>query len=267
MEQISGSYINLINSNNTWPIAVNTCVLNKLPEEHFISRRTKTNINLSSDRKNIKSLNNLQLIKFYLETREESIWQEIYHRVDPYVRCYINKALKSYKNVLAKEDFLSLKEDLTQETYLKLLNNDCQALKLYSGENNSGSFYCYLHKITFNLVINYFRQFKTQKRQAILCSLEEILSKSSSLPNDKASQYLCYCRLPQERLETTDLLNKAFSSYKNERNKKIFFASFILGMKSEEISKLSSFQDLSQNSIESVIRKGKKHLSSFFNLS
>ncbi|KAF0248948.1 MAG: hypothetical protein FD167_1648 [bacterium] len=108
----------------------------------------------------IRELTDLELIETYISTREETLWQEFYRRFDVHIRVYIKKNLRSYESTifLTQTDSFSLKEDLVQEIYLKLLKNDCQVLKNFNGKNNC--FYAYLHKITTTTVIDHFRQYK-----------------------------------------------------------------------------------------------------------
>lgn len=64
------------------------------------------------------------------------------------------------KNVQKSTETL---KDLKQEVYLKLLENDCGALKNFKGSNES-SFLGYLYTISVNVVRNYFKAQKTLKR-------------------------------------------------------------------------------------------------------
>lgn len=139
----------------------------------------------------IKELTNLGLIELYLRTKKESVWQEFYSRIDPYVRTYITKVLRSYEKIilLTQQDFVSLREDLVQEVYLKLLNNNCRVLRLYSSNDNNSVFYSYLHRVTTNLVIDYCSKWNRQKRQVTLLSLEDAETSIDENSNNHNDNY------------------------------------------------------------------------------
>lgn len=78
---------------------------------------------------NLNKLTNVQLVhKIANEPWNEEAWREFLHRFHKYVSFTIYSVCKrlGYTEGVAKV------EDLTQEVYLKLLNNDCEPLKRFT---------------------------------------------------------------------------------------------------------------------------------------
>ncbi len=213
----------------------------------------------------IRELTDLELIDAYISTRQETLWQEFYRRFDVHIRVYIKKSLRSYESTifLTQTDSFSLKEDLVQEIYLKLLRNDCQVLKNFNGKNNC--FHAYLHKITTTTVIDHFRQYKRQKRQAQILPLEVFFEEKHIPIVNKKSSYM-YSDLAFETVfELKDIVNKALMSCQNKQNKKIFLLFVILGLTSPEITQEQGL-NVGKSTVESVVRKVRKEIKRLFTI-
>jgi RNA polymerase sigma factor (sigma-70 family) len=80
-------------------------------------------------------------------------------------------------------------EDLVQDVYKRLIEDDCRALKQFSGSSEN-SFCAYLAMIAVNVVRDHFREARAQKRPKISFSLDQLLDEQRDAPllRDAVSQ-------------------------------------------------------------------------------
>lgn len=205
----------------------------------------------------LEKLENFELIKLCIEIKDEKIWREFYRRFNEPIECYVKKTLGYYKtnSFLKHREIKSLQEDLIQETYLALLKNNRKALRNYKDKNRC--FYAYLHRITVNTVINYFRQLRVQKRQAKVISLDDV--SINSLKDSSLISSGAYWDLVLLKCELENLLNKVSSTTHSNRNKRIFLLFTILGLNTKEIVK-SFDAPITIYTVENVINNMRKKL-------
>lgn len=270
MQKCLSNYVELIDSRNNWS------VLSLIKTKDIgLSSETKLNFNeldletierveglrKVEESEEIEKLDNYDLIKLCLENKEEKVWEEFYLRFNQCIEYYVKKALFLYKNnsYVKEIEFVSLQEDLVQEIYVKLLANDYKALRSYKDKDKDKSFYSYLHKISVNTVVDYFRHLDKQKRQGVELSLEKA---NRELSKDFFSSKLNPCDLTILKCELEDILNKALSSTQSKRNKKIFILFTVLGMTSKEIIEVFD-TPLTTDTIENVVKNIRKYLREF----
>jgi DNA-directed RNA polymerase specialized sigma24 family protein len=110
---------------------------------------------------NLKKLTNVQLVQIIAnEPCNEEAWREFLHRFHKYVSFTIYSACKrlGYAEGVAKV------EDLAQEVYIKLLNNNCEPLKRFTSLYEN-AILKYLKITAIRAVHTDFTTWKAQKRQ------------------------------------------------------------------------------------------------------
>ncbi|MDZ7288922.1 MAG: hypothetical protein ONB44_03960 [candidate division KSB1 bacterium] len=116
---------------------------------------------LSSQGKGISAKTNIELVRLLAdEPCHEGAWREFLHRFHKYVAFTIYNACKQldYGEGIAKV------EDLTQEVYVKLLNNNCEPLKRFTSSYEN-AILKYLKMMALRAVYTDFAARKAQKRQ------------------------------------------------------------------------------------------------------
>lgn len=253
MEQCLSSYVELIDSDSNWPVlsSIKSTFWESQPQLETCFKEVKIN-----KIEEIEKIDNFELIKLYLETKEEKVWEEFYFRFNRCIGSYVKGALLNYKDsILFKEmEFLSLQEDLMQEVYVKLLSSNCKALREYRDKNKC--FYAYLHRIAVNAVSDHFRKLNFQKRQALIVPLEKADDK---LRKDFFDPKIGSYNLILLRCELEDFLSKGLSTIHSKRNKKIFVLFTILGMSSKEIIQMFD-SSLTIDTIENVVKNTRKRI-------
>lgn len=112
-------------------------------------------------------LKNTELVKHCANNLNSNIaWSEFLSRYEKRICYTITQECK--KNEINKYclQFEETVRDLVQDVYLKILENDCKALKKFRGDSEN-SIYSYLTVIAKNVVRNYIIKMQAQKRPQI----------------------------------------------------------------------------------------------------
>ena len=216
---------------------------------------------------NFSQLSNEQLISICREQHSNSnlfdlAWVEFKIRFDQYIRLYIKKTIRMVNP--GAENYQELLEDLIQEVYLKLLSEDCQALKEFRG-GKENSFLAYLARISANIVMERGRRGQANKRRAITISIEKMLSSSESCSYAGRSvikDHLSHSNDPISTIyaqEIRDLLEQVLTGPNRERDKQIFELWAVDGFTYQEIAHMGFFS-LQETSIDSIIRRTRSKL-------
>jgi RNA polymerase sigma factor (sigma-70 family) len=108
---------------------------------------------------------------------DEAAWQEFVSRYHSSIKANVTKTFRIRANQETErraqfpEDLI---EDLVQTVYVRLIEEGHRALDRFEGEHEN-SIFRYLGIISMNVVRDYFREAKAQKRPKVSFSLDELL--------------------------------------------------------------------------------------------
>ena len=122
---------------------------------------------------------------------DEEAWHEFVRRYHPTIKANVLKTFhrKSREETDRRMQFPEdLVEDLIQAVYTKLVEDRNRALERFEGEY-ANSIYQYLGMISVNVVRDYFREIKAQKRPKVSYSLDQLLESTgdATLLNETVS--------------------------------------------------------------------------------
>src|SRR5262245_45288726 len=108
---------------------------------------------------------------------DDEAWQEFVRRYHSTIR---NNVIKTFHRKAKEESDRKpqfpddLVEDLVQAVYMRLVEDRNRALERFEGEHEN-SIYQYLAMISINVVRDYFREIRAQKRPKISICLDELI--------------------------------------------------------------------------------------------
>jgi RNA polymerase sigma factor (sigma-70 family) len=118
-----------------------------------------------------------RLMSLCASNREDvSLWSEFLRRVTPKILCFIRGTMKQHlggSTILADEPLLfggMQEKDLLQNTILRLVENDCAAMKRFSGSTDDELF-AYLAVISRSVVRSGLRMERAKKRPPDSCAV------------------------------------------------------------------------------------------------
>jgi RNA polymerase sigma factor (sigma-70 family) len=212
-------------------------------------------------------MKNAELIELCArEPWNRKAWLEFYNRFDKRIWLVIYRECKAMGISRQADQFKQTVEDLVQDVYVKLSDNNCKALKNFVGASEN-SIYTYLGIIAKNVVRNHAIKVKAQKRPSIEKSLDEVIAISETgekilirdtvrSPGSAAEQDFSVEIL---REEIEDILNKILTGKQLERDKLIFKLHLYQKFSAEDITKKFNF-GLSSKRISNLITSIKKDL-------
>jgi len=153
----------------------------------------------------------------------------------------------------------NLIEDLTQNTYLRLVKDDCKRLRNYIGENDK-SIYSYLALVVRTAVSEHEKKENAQKRQHRKKSLYdpagnegliliEILTNPYAPPPDEKLM------IESLRQEVEMILDEILTGSEKERDKEIFLYHVYEGQSAQQISERVSLSPKRIRNIVTMIRR------------
>ncbi len=193
---------------------------------------------------NTKKLNNIELIKLCArESWNRQAWLEFYSRFDERIWLVVYRNCKTLGLHKLDSQFKMTVEDLVQEVYAKLTDNNCKALTNFKGASEN-SIYAYLGVIARNVVKNYLISINAQKRSLPEKSLDDILmiTENGQMIFVKDVIKSPYSDVEDEfsvvilKEEIDAILDKILKSKDKDRNKLIFKLYFYEGFSAEEIA-------------------------------
>lgn len=214
------------------------------------------------------SLSNAELIKLCSQSAQHRAWEEFHQRFEKYIRMYIKKAWKG-RLALNDTDSACAREvmrDLTQEVYIKLLEDDQQALKSFKGEGDI-SFLAYLSRIAVNIVAEHFRKQLAEKRKGHMLSMDMVLDDHCVEPGGSRVLAFNYLSSNPEldiinkiaQRELADLLGELLTGPNARRDQLIFKLHTVDGYSTQQIAEIEQF-GLKMSSVESIIRRTRNRL-------
>lgn len=212
-------------------------------------------------------LSNTELVKRCANSlNNNSAWLEFFSR---YKQCiYYTIIHECQKNEVKKYcfQFEETVKDLVQDVYLKILENDCKALKQFRGESEN-SVYSYLKMIAKNVVKNYITKMQAQKRPQVEISLDTPImltdenepiyykDRKKSTSFDTEQEF----RLTILKEEIEYRLAKLLTGRKKKRNKLICQLHIYNGFSANEIALFFNF-GISTKHIANIISNSRQKL-------
>jgi len=187
-----------------------------------------------------------ELIRACAGSKDDPAWAEFIRRFQPVIAAAVLRVSR-----LWGEQPHSLLDDLIQETYLKLCENDRQLLRNFA-HRHKDSIYGFLKVLAANVVHDHFKHVQALKRGAAQTDplLEPIQIDSRTTGTD--SFEIVSQRLQLEQVEK--ILRQAAAGKDQERNCIIFWLRHRLGLTAGEIASISSFR-LTTEGVESVLMR------------
>lgn len=193
---------------------------------------------------------------------DEVAWQEFVRRYDHTIRLSVVKTFhrKAREEADRKPQFPEdLVEDLVQAVYMRLIEDHNRAIERFEGEY-ANSIFQYLSMISINVVRDYFREMRAQKRPKVSYSLDELLETSG----DGALSDEAHSRLDGQPMgygtesftleEIEQALNRVISGKNRDRDILIFKLRYGEGLTLEEITKAMGL-DISAISVGSILNR------------
>ena len=175
---------------------------------------------------------------------DEGAWQEFVRRYHGAIRSSVAKTF--YTRATQETDRRAqfpddLIEDLVQAVYVRLVEEGNRALDRFEGQHEN-SIFQYLGIIAMNVVRDYFREAKAQKRPKISFSLDELLENDGDggMLKDAVSGIDGSSGGPVSNLTMDDIenaLKRAVSRRHSDRDALIFKLRYFDGLTLEEIKK------------------------------
>ncbi len=198
----------------------------------------------------VRELSHNKLVKEIASNPGNQIaWMEFCRRYHTFI-------VETIMKILAKGKSHQLAEDIAQDVYQTLINNNCKALQGFIGKHEN-SIYKWLQMIAVRQTI---RQLKTQP-QTIPFDAENGAIESASLQSSQSQN----SRLYELIEEINHCLNKILKNTRHiERDKKIFWLRFYYDKTPEEIA--MRFDGLSVKRVWGVLTHLKKALQNHFEI-
>lgn len=192
-----------------------------------------------------------------------AVWQEFIARVQGQLRQWALQALRTFQQ---KEiaHYREAVDDIVQEVYVRLVQNDCQGLRAFNGKSEDELF-GYLKRIAHNVALNRMRQNAAQKRPRLAHSLDE-LTDSPSESHSHRSQPRFVAQALDEEIRIYELhehlnhyLDVVLRGPQKHRDKMLFQLFHYEGLTIEELEKLPGLS-LSRHAIEVAINRVSRRL-------
>lgn len=193
---------------------------------------------------------------------DEEAWREFVHRYHGAIKNSVAKTfhLRASQETDRRAQFPDdLIEDLVQAVYVRLIEEGNRALKRFEGEHEN-SIFQYLGIISVNVVRDYFREAKAQKRPKLSFSLDELLENlgDGAMLKDAVNNIdrtLTTAPAPSITMEDVEgALMRSVSRRHRDRDALIFKLRYYEGLTLEEIKKALGL-DISPIGIGSILNR------------
>lgn len=193
---------------------------------------------------------------------DDLAWKEFVRRYHSTIKSNVVKTfyMKAREETDRKPQFPEdLIEDLVQAVYVRLVEDRNRALDRFEGEHEN-SIYQYLAMISINVVKDYFREMRAQKRPKVSFSLDALLENSgdSSLLNHAVGNLDGHPAVQSDLSylmdEVEHALKHSVSGKNRERDILIFKLRFYEGLTLEEITRVMNL-DISAISVGSILNR------------
>lgn len=187
-----------------------------------------------------------ELVLKCIRSGDEASWEEFVRRFHGLIATVALRVSRRWG-----EPSPQLIDDLVQETYLKLCENNFRLLRSFE-PHHPDAFYGYLKVVTANLVHDYFKTKRAAKRGS---GTTEVANEAAveSAADAPASASAVYCSERRILLEELDaMLCELAEGSRLERDRRIFWLYYRVGLTANAIAALPSIR-LSTKGVESTI--------------
>jgi RNA polymerase sigma-70 factor, ECF subfamily len=195
----------------------------------------------------LSTLSHERLLKICAESGQVQAWEEFIARFNPLISAV---ALRT-ANKWAPTAEISL-DDLVQDVYLRLCENNCRILRDFRPEY-ADSIFGFLKTVTSNLVHDRLRSRYATKRGS--GEKHELLLATSLSANELPAKANCDVETIERDVllrEIDDHLTKVVSSEESDRNRTVFWLYYRSGLTARAISSIPGI-DLSTKGVESLV--------------
>jgi RNA polymerase sigma-70 factor (ECF subfamily) len=192
---------------------------------------------------------------------DDSAWEEFVTRYNRRVSLYVTRACR-YSG-WSSDDRGDLARDLMQEVYVRLIADECHALKAWRGESEE-ALLAYLARVVHAVACDALRRERSRKRAVNLLSLEGSPSDDGPSLADvlPATEWTAPDRMLAERLAPVRLraaLDSLHGGRNGARDALIFQLHVLDGLTASEIANLPGI-GMQVPSVESVLRRTRERL-------
>ena len=215
----------------------------------------------------IKEVQTIALMRLCVADPQNAVaWSEFLRRITPKIKCFIRGMLQIMlrKAIISSSRILPgafQEEDLLNKVLIRMVRNDFQCLRRFSGSNENELF-AYLAGVARNVVLSVLRRHKAAKRDLnhrTVASLSLQLSTQGYLSDPTG------CRSLERRVLAAELWRMAEKLLRNsigataERDRQIFYLYFCEDISIAKIAQISG-PGLTTSGVKKVIRRIVRHL-------
>lgn len=189
-------------------------------------------------------LSSAELVRQCAGSRNPDAWTEFIRRFQPVIACAVLRTARRWG-----EPPRQLLDDLVQDTYLKLCEDECQMLKSFQPHHDD-SIYGYLKKVAANVALDHFKAAMADKRGAgqIDAIDDLVLFDPKTAGNDGEAEI--FRNLQIGKIDV--ILTKALTGKDGQRNRTIFWLRYRQGFTASEIAAVPAV-GLTTEGVESVL--------------
>ncbi len=213
---------------------------------------------------NLTNLTNNELVELCAQQPDNrSAWMEFYDRFDERIWLVVYRECKQKEIAKHSAPFRQVVQDLVQDVYVRLVENDCKALKDFIGISEN-SIFTWLGIVAKNVVRNYSIKMGAKKRPLIGNSIDDIKAISKiQIAKDKVSTVYINGEddfsVEYLKEEIEEILERHLRGKGKERNKLIFKLYIYEGFSPDEIASHLKFS-LSVKTVRNIISDIKREL-------
>ena len=197
----------------------------------------------------LSSLSAVELVRKCAHSNDAAAWRELVRRFHPVIAAAVLRTARR-----CCEPPRQLLDDLIQDTYLKLCNNNCRLLRSFQPEH-SNSIYGFLQVMAANVVHDHFKAERAGKRGAGRHT-ESLSERVQSDPQARVTAAGGSGAMERQILlrQVDEVLAHLTASPELKRNRMIFFLYYRQGLTASEIASLPSLQ-LTTKGVESILAR------------
>jgi RNA polymerase sigma-70 factor (ECF subfamily) len=185
----------------------------------------------------------MELVRACIGVKDERAWTEFIRRFQVVIAAAVLRTARQWS-----EPSRSLLDDLVQETYLKLCENDSRLLRSFRSEHED-SIYGFLRVVTANVVHDHFKSALAAKRGA---SRTEALDSSQIEPKAAGPDGFDLVSHQLQLAQVDKILTQVTAGDDQDRKRVIFWLRHQQGLTASEIAAIPSI-GLTTEGVESVL--------------
>ena len=183
-----------------------------------------------------------ELVKACASSKDENAWLEFVRRFRAVIAGAVLRTAQGWGELSRSQI-----DDLIQDTYLKLCENDCQLLRSFQPRQED-SIFGFLKVVAANVVHDHFKSALAAKRGAAK-TVADPINLESTLASDDGFRGLAH-RLQLQQID--DVLRRVTAGKDQERKCAIFWLRHRQGFTAREIAAIPSIE-LTTEGVESVL--------------